>query len=84
MRGASAPRLLALGVGVLLALLTLVPLTVLLVGSFRPDGLPSTPGWTLDHYIEVWGSAYDWRLVANTLVFAWRQHVPWRSSSPRR
>jgi iron(III) transport system permease protein len=70
MRGASAPRLLALGVGVLLALLTLVPLTVLLVGSFRPDGLPSTPGWTLDHYIEVWGSAYDWRLVANTLVFA--------------
>jgi iron(III) transport system permease protein len=70
MRGASAPRLLALGVGVLLGLLTLVPLTVLLVGSFRPDGLPSTPGWTLDHYIEVWGSAYDWRLVANTLVFA--------------
>ena len=47
-----------------------MPLTVLLVGSFRPDGLPSTPGWTLDHYIDVWGSAYDWRLVANTLVFA--------------
>jgi iron(III) transport system permease protein len=70
MPGASARRFLALGVGVLLALLTLVPLTVLLVGSFRPDGLPSTPGWTLDHYIEVWGSAYDWRLVANTLVFA--------------
>jgi iron(III) transport system permease protein len=61
---------LALVVGVVLALLTLVPLAILLVGSFRPDGLPSTPGWTLDHYVAVWGSAYDWRLVANTLVFA--------------
>jgi iron(III) transport system permease protein len=70
MPGASATRLLALGVGFVLALLTLVPLTVLLVGSVRPDGLPSTPGWTLAHYVEVWGSAYDWRLVANTLVFA--------------
>lgn len=60
----------ALGVGFVLALLTLVPLAVLLVGSFRPDGLPSSPGWTLDHYVAVWGSAYDWRLVANTLVFA--------------
>jgi iron(III) transport system permease protein len=69
-RTISTPRLVALGVGLLLAVLTLVPLTILLVGSLRPDGLPSTPGWTLDHYIEVWGSAYDWRLVANTLVFA--------------
>ena len=50
-------------------LFTLVPLTVLLVGSLRPDGLPSTPGWTFDHYVEVWGSAYNWRLVANTLIF---------------
>ena len=69
-RSASALRLLALGVGFVLALLTLVPLAVLLVGSFRPEGLPSSPGWTLDHYIAVWGSAYDWRLVANTLFFA--------------
>jgi alkyl hydroperoxide reductase subunit AhpF len=67
---ASGPRLVALGVGLLLALLTLVPLTILLVGSFRPDGLPTSPGWTLDHYIEVWGSAYNWRLVAITLIFA--------------
>ena len=64
------PRLAALGIGLVLALLTLVPLAVLLVGSLRPDGLPSSPGWTLEHYIEVWGSAYDWRLVANTLIFA--------------
>ena len=69
-RTATTPRLLAVGVGLVLALLTLVPLTVLLVGSFRPDGLPSTPGWTVDHYVEVWGSAYNWRLVVNTLIFA--------------
>ncbi len=69
-RMADAPRLAAFGIGVMLSLLTLVPLAILLVGSLRPDGLPSTPGWTLDHYIEVWSSAYDWRLVANTLVFS--------------
>ncbi len=60
----------ALGIGALLALLTLVPLAVLWIGSFRPDGLPASPGLTLHHYIEVWGSAYSWRLVGNTLVFA--------------
>ena len=59
-----------LGIGGLLVLLTLVPLAVLLGRSLRPEGLPSSPGWTLDHYIEVWGSARNWRLVANTLVFA--------------
>ncbi len=63
-------RVLALTVGGVLLLLTVVPLAVLLVGSLRPDGLPSTPGWTIEHYVTVWGSAYDWRLVANTLVFA--------------
>jgi iron(III) transport system permease protein len=69
-RMADAPRLAAVGLGVVLSLLTLVPLAILLVGSLRPDGLPSTPGWTLDHYIDVWSSAYDWQLVANTLVFS--------------
>lgn len=53
-----------------LVLLTLVPLAILLVGSLRPEGLPSTPGWTLDHYADVWGSARYWRLAANTLLFA--------------
>jgi iron(III) transport system permease protein len=69
-RGPGASFLLALGVVPVLALLTLVPLAVLVVGSFRPEGLPSSPGWTLDHYVAVWGSSYDWRLVANTLIFA--------------
>jgi len=61
---------LAIALGLVLALLTLVPLATLLVGSLRPDGLPSSAGWTLEHYVEVWGSAYNWRLFGNTLVFA--------------
>lgn len=64
------PQLLAGIVGGLLVLLTVVPLVLLLVGSFRPDGLPLATGWTFAHYIDVWGSAYDWWLVVNTLIFA--------------
>jgi iron(III) transport system permease protein len=69
-RSANTAQLAAVGIGGLLVLLTLVPLAVLLAASLRPEGLPSSPGWTLDHYTEVWGSARNWRLVANTLVFA--------------
>ena len=63
-------RVLAIGLGLVLGLLALGPLAVLIVGGLRPDGLPSTPGWTFEHYVDVWGSSYDWRLAANTLVFA--------------
>ena len=69
-RIAGAPQTPAIGIGLVLGLLTVTPLAILLVGSFRPDGLPATPGWTVEHYIDVWGSAYDWQLVANTLVFS--------------
>ena len=69
-RALRAPQLLAAGVGALLVLLTVVPLALLLVGSFRPDGLPLAPGWTFAHYIDVWGSSYDWWVVVNTLIFA--------------
>ena len=64
-----APQLLAASVGALLVLLTVVPLALLLVGSFRPDGLPLTSGWTFAHYIDVWGSAYDWWLVTDSRDF---------------
>lgn len=60
----------ALAIGGLVAALTLAPLFTLLIGSFRPDGLPSSPGWTFEHYMEVWGTARMWRLLANSLVFA--------------
>lgn len=63
-------RLAAASLGLGLIVLTIVPLAVLLIGSVRPEGLPSSPGWTLNHYKEIWGSAYSWLLVANTLIFA--------------
>lgn len=69
-RALGTPQFLAAGIGIALVLLTVVPLVLLLVGSFRPDGLPLTSGWTLAHYIDVWGSAYDWWIVVNTLIFA--------------
>src|ERR1700752_2701418 len=46
----------------LLALLTVVPLATVVVGSFRPMGLPLSAGWTLDHYAQVWGDAYTYVL----------------------
>lgn len=69
-RASDVRLLLACGLGAILALLTIVPLGLLFIGSFRPDGLPLSPGWTLAHYVDVWGSAYDWLLVINTLIFA--------------
>lgn len=69
-RALATPRLLAVGLAVALVLLTVVPLLLVLVGSFRPDGLPLTPGWTLAHYVEVWGRADSWWTVVNTLIFA--------------
>jgi ABC-type glycerol-3-phosphate transport system permease component len=41
-----------------------------LVSSFRPDGLPLSPGWTLDNYVSVWSEAFSWMLLANSFAFA--------------
>ncbi len=65
-RGYALPVLLA----VLLALLTVLPVATVIVASFRPSGLPLSEGWTLDHFVKVWSSAYSYRLVWQTLVFA--------------
>ena len=66
-----SPRgLLIVGLFLLVACLTLVPLVTVVVSSFRPDGLPLSPGWTADHYTEVWSAAYTWRLLGNSLLFA--------------
>jgi iron(III) transport system permease protein len=54
----------------LLLVLTVVPLATVVVGSFRPFGLPLSAGWTLDHYIKVWSDPYTYVLVSNTLLFA--------------
>ncbi len=53
-----------------LLVLTAVPLATVVVGSFRPEGLPLGEGWTLGHYIEIWSSPAIYRLLRDTLVFA--------------
>jgi iron(III) transport system permease protein len=58
------------GLAILLVFLTLVPLATVIVGSFRPMGLPLSPGWTLDHYVKIWSDPYTYMLVRNTVVFA--------------
>jgi iron(III) transport system permease protein len=58
------------GLAVLLVFLTLVPLATVIVGSFRPLGLPLSPGWTLEHYVKIWSDPYTYVLVRNTIVFA--------------
>ncbi len=55
---------------VLIGLITLAPITSVVVGSFRPMGLPTSSGWTLTHYIDIWSSAHTYRLVLNTLIFS--------------
>ncbi|MFO0987212.1 MAG: iron ABC transporter permease [Alphaproteobacteria bacterium] len=65
-RGYTLPVVLA----ILLALLTVVPVATVIVASFRPSGLPLSDGWTLAHFAKVWSSAYSYRLVWQTLVFA--------------
>ncbi len=53
-----------------LVILTAVPLATVVVGSFRPEGLPLSAGWTLAHYIGIWSSAATYRLLGDTLLFA--------------
>ncbi len=53
-----------------LALLTLSPVAAVLVGSFRPTGLPASAGWTLQHYVSVWTDGYTYRALGQTAIFA--------------
>lgn len=55
---------------IVLVLLALLPVAAVLLGSVRPTGMPTTPGWTLSHYLEIWTSPFTYRLIANTFVFA--------------
>jgi iron(III) transport system permease protein len=54
----------------LLVILTVVPLATVIVGSFRPMGMPLSPGWTVEHYVTIWTDPYTYALLADTLVFA--------------
>lgn len=54
----------------LLLYLVAVPLTLLLVASFKPTGLPLDPGWSFEQYRLVYGEGQFYRLLGDTLVFA--------------
>ena len=58
------------GLLLLLLYLVAVPLALLLVASFKPTGLPLDPGWSVQHFAEVYGDAGFYRLLGNTLIFA--------------
>lgn len=59
-----------LGVLLVLAYLVLVPLTILLISSLTPSGLPFDPGWTLRNYLQVYTDPNFWDMVWVTLKFA--------------
>jgi iron(III) transport system permease protein len=56
--------------GGLLAYLVVLPLGLLLVSSVKPSGFALDEGWTLKHYGAVYLDPGFYRLLANTLVFA--------------
>lgn len=67
--GRPALGLPVLGLGALLAVLVVVPLGFLLLGSFRPGGMPASPGFTFENYVAVYADPAFLRMVRNTLVF---------------
>ncbi len=59
--------------GLMLTWLVVVPLVILLVGSFSVTGLPVdffTRGFTLDNYIQTYSDPFFWRMAWTTTVFA--------------
>lgn len=55
-------------VGVLVYLV-LVPVAFLVVSSFKPDGFPTDPGWTLTNFGKAYGDPGFPRLLVTTLAF---------------
>lgn len=56
--------------GVVLGYLVLVPIVMLVWSSFKPTGMPTEPGFTLDHYRDVYGDPATGGLAWNSIVFA--------------
>ena len=54
----------------LLLALTIVPIAVIVVGSFRPLGLLIGDSWTTEHYVKIWTDPFTYRVIGNTLVFS--------------
>lgn len=58
-----------LSLGGILLFLVAVPLGFLVLASFRPGGLPTSPGFTLANYAAVYADPALLRMLWNTLVF---------------
>lgn len=59
--------------GALLGWLVVIPLAILLVGSFSVTGLPVdffTRGFTINNYIRTYTDPFFWRMAGTTAIFA--------------
>jgi iron(III) transport system permease protein len=56
--------------GTVLGYLILVPLALLVIGSFKPEGLVLDPGFTINNYVNVYFTHDFFQLLRATLTFA--------------
>lgn len=56
--------------GLILVYLAVVPVVILGLSSFKPDGFLDDEGWTLDHWRAVYLGRDLWPMLWNTAVFA--------------
>ncbi|MBY0338533.1 MAG: iron ABC transporter permease [Acetobacteraceae bacterium] len=56
--------------GLLLAYLAVVPLVLLTLSSFKPEGFLDDEGWVLDNWRAVYLGRDLWPMLRNTVVFA--------------
>ena len=50
--------------------LVALPIILLMLSGFKPEGLVINPGFTLSYYIELYSSSETYELLLNTIVFA--------------
>jgi len=50
--------------------LVLLPIILLMLSGFKPEGLAINPGFTLSFYIELYSSVRTYKLLLNTIAFA--------------
>ena len=55
---------------VLLVYLVFTPLILLIISGFKETGFIFDEGYTVRHYVEIYTDVRTYRLIANTLVFA--------------
>lgn len=54
---------------VVVGFLVVGQLLLMVLSSFRPDGLPSTPGLTIQNYVDVYADPQTYALLGNTVAF---------------